>query len=105
MIASLFLACALAPQEDWPGDSSRIGKDAEPFRAVASLTEEISLLNLINGLCLTRAQMERLAALARRAGEVRDAEMKRRAETARELAAALAELRKSLIERDGAIPP
>ncbi len=104
MIASLLLLCLPAFQEDWAGDPSCLGKDAEPFQRVASLSEDVSLLNLINGLCLTRDQMERLTELSRRAARARREELERRRKAAEELGEALRELRGRLLDRDTVVP-
>ncbi|GEM_PF-3094140 len=98
-------ACALA-QEDWMNDFPSLpGAPARAAGEAEGLTHEIGILNLINGLHLTRDQSRRLLALAR---EVRDLRAETLAEHEAEVAAfrdALAELRETLRTTDAQIPP
>jgi hypothetical protein len=64
--------------------------------SVARLQDEISILNLVNGLYLSKSQSEKIIALAREAGELRDATIRKHANLVRELETALAELKKTL---------
>lgn len=104
MVASLLLVCLSVSQEDWAQDPSCLGEGADSYRRVAALSEEISLLNLINGLQLTQPQMRQLADLARRAATARREELERRRAAVEKLQTALKDLRTTLLERDAVIP-
>jgi len=75
--------------------------DADPeIRAraasVARLQDEVSILNLVNGLFLSRPQSEKIIALARETGGLRDATIRRHAALLKEFEAAMTELKKTL---------
>lgn len=92
---ALMCALALVAVQEWD----------EPAGAehVKKLTDDISLLNLIRGLYLTREQSERIIALAKEAGELRDSAYRKDAELLREYEDALRILREKLIDC-GAVP-
>ncbi len=102
--AAVIMASAAWAQEEW---ETTPGTDAAEARelvsAVRERLEDVSLLNLINGLYLTPEQMPQVLELARRAGRLRDEGLERHAAALAEFRAALDDLRARLLA-DGPVP-
>lgn len=91
------LLVILALVGDWEEAFDKVdSRTRESRESVDRLTEEITLLNLVNGLNLTKDQMTQVMALSREAVEVRDSTFTRHAEKVREFESALRELREVL---------
>lgn len=99
------LLIILALAGDWEEAFDKAEPKArEAKESVDQLTEDITLLNLVNGLNLTREQMAKIVALSGEAVELRDSTIRRNADRLREYESALQELRKVLAAGDP-IPP
>ncbi|MBI2919629.1 MAG: hypothetical protein HYY18_00940 [Planctomycetes bacterium] len=83
------------------GDWEEACENADPqtrdrVESVDNLSQDITLLNLVNGLNLSKAQMTRVIALSREAQAVRDETFRKNGEKIREYESALRELRETL---------
>lgn len=106
-IGLLFLITATATirAEDW---EERF-EDSDPgirrsLDSIQTLSEEASILNLVNGLYLTADQSKQITALAKEAGGVRDRAIAEHSEKVRSFERALVELKGCLVGC-GHIPP
>ena len=92
------LLVILALTGDWEEAFDRADPQTrEAKESVDQLTEEISLLNLVDGLSLTKDQMTQIVALSREAVDVRDSTIRRNADRILEYEAVLRELREALV--------
>ncbi len=108
LLAGLAIAGAAgtaAAQEEWEGRlAGTTHETQEAAGEVRDRLEDISLLNLLNGLNLSGEQADRVVALALFAGRYRDETADRHGRTLREFAEALAQLRTRLLSC-GHVPP
>ncbi len=93
---TLALLLLLAPQEWEQSFDSADPQTQARAASVARLQDEVSLLNLVNGLYLSKGQAEKVIALAREAGDLRAKTILSHAQLLKEFEAALADLRKAL---------
>ncbi|MBI3098741.1 MAG: hypothetical protein HYY93_10955 [Planctomycetes bacterium] len=102
--AVLFLAAATAAADEWEDRFETA--DPATTRSLASiqtLSEEASILNLVNGLYLSEVQSKQVISLAKEAGELRDRAIREHAETVQSFERALVELKGCLVS-GGTIP-
>lgn len=100
------LCCMIGIADEWETDVATLSpEDARSYTNTKNLFEEVSLLNLINGLHLGKDQMTKLAALAEESSALRETTLKTYRKKAEEFALALNELREKLIDSNVQVPP
>lgn len=105
-VALLLIGAVAVAQEEWELKTDSLEREiARCYEQMEELKEELSLQNLVNGLYLSRKQLEQLISLAREAGELRDRTAERKAELVSEFVETLEELRSHLRMPQGTIPP
>jgi hypothetical protein len=84
----------------WSGQAEELSKIKAEMEQVQTLREEITLLNLLNGLNLTDEQSRNILNLAKEASAIREGSLMENAQLLAEFKAALLNLREGLADKN-----